>query len=53
MNVILELKYNDNGDRRATQVASKFPYFKTKSSKYVSGLSCFKLVIKHMEYSGS
>ena len=37
-NVVLELKYAQDKERHAEQVAGHFPFRMTKSSKYTSGI---------------
>ncbi len=37
-NIIVELKYDDNHNQKASRISSKFPFRMTKNSKYVNGI---------------
>ncbi len=39
-NIVVELKYDDKHNEKASQISSKFPFRMTKNSKYVNGIDC-------------
>ncbi|NPA45408.1 MAG: hypothetical protein GXO49_07735, partial [Chlorobi bacterium] len=42
--VVLELKYNQENNDKASAISSQFPFRMTKNSKYVNGIECFNQV---------